>query len=86
MASAPMQALGGVSYTLYMTHYLLATPVLFAARKLGWIGTWSGAMAALATLCVAITLCFLIRRYFEMPAKVAILKMGAPPIKSEARI
>ena len=86
MASAPMQALGGVSYTLYMTHYLLATPVLFAARKLGWIGTWSGAMAALATLCVAVTLCFLIRRYFEMPAKAAILRMGAPPIKSEARI
>lgn len=77
MASAPMQRLGDISYTLYMTHYLLATPVLFVARRYALAGTWGGVGAAIGTTLAVLALCFAIHRYFEMPAKKAILKWRA---------
>lgn len=74
MGSARMRGLGDISYTLYMTHYLLAVPVLFVVRKLSLSGLWGG-VVALATALAVVAICFIIHRYFEMPAKAAILKL-----------
>lgn len=77
MASTHMQRLGDISYTLYMTHYLLAAPALFIARKHGLIGTWGGAGAAIVTTLSVLAICLIVHRAFEMPAKKAILKWRA---------
>lgn len=76
MAAPLMRRLGDISYTLYMTHLLIATPVLFVVRRYGLAGSWRGAAAALATAGASILVSLVVYRYFELPAKRLILGNG----------
>ena len=84
MGTRPMQSLSDISYTVYMTHVVMAVPALFVARKLGMIGGVSGALLAFATACVVVATGMLVYRHFEIPAKELILGRRALPRSAAA--
>ena len=69
MGGRLMSRLGDASYAIYLTHFLIAVPVVFMLRKANLLGTPAAFVAAGATLGVTILLSLAIFRWFESPLR-----------------
>ncbi|HEX3936139.1 MAG TPA: acyltransferase [Xanthobacteraceae bacterium] len=68
--------LGDASYAIYMTHGVVAIPVVFVLRKFGALGTPLAAGAAIATYLAVLIAACCIYTYFETPARRWLTGLG----------
>jgi len=73
----PLLRLGHWSYSIYMTHMLVISLMLIAARKLGWMAgrrvdfgsVWANDLFALAMIGVIVALSAMTYRWVETPGR-----------------